>query len=150
MSFLKVAVMVAVLFWVAPIGEAAASPAHVRHFVAFRFKPGVTEEQRQEVKRRFLALKKTCLNAKGKAYILDIEMGSADSPEKADQGFQQGYLVTFASTADRDYYVGKPFFTTFDPAHDAFKQFVGPLLDVDQNGKTNGAFVFDFRVEGHT
>ena len=49
-----------------------------------------------------------------------------------------GYIVTFKNVADRDYYVGRPFHTPYDPNHDAFKTFVGPLLD------KNGAFVFDF------
>jgi len=52
-----------------------------------------------------------------------------------------GALLTFANVADRDYYVGLlPFQSNFDPAHDAFKKFVGPLLD------DKGVFVFDFVV----
>lgn len=52
-----------------------------------------------------------------------------------------GYIVTFSSVADRDYFVGRPFHYPYDPHHDAFKQFVGPLLD-----KEDGVIVFDFTV----
>ena len=54
---------------------------------------------------------------------------------------QQGYIVTFSSIADRDYFVGRPFFNPYDPYHDAFKTFVIPLLNPH-----DGGFVFDFTV----
>ena len=59
----------------------------------------------------------------------------------------QGFIVTFKNESDRDYYVGKPFSADFDPAHDEFKQFVGPLLSIDQNGKLDGVIVFDFNTK---
>ena len=123
--------------------EKAPTSHVIKHFVAFRFKDSVTESQRVEVQNRFLALK-TNARRNGKNYILSIESGLANSPEGADQGMTQGYIVTFKSAEDRDYYVGKPFFADFDPAHDAFKQLVGPLLDTDDQGKVTGVFVFDF------
>ncbi len=110
----------------------------VKHFVAFKFDQSVTTQEKELVLKKFLALKNKCLKS-NKTYIISIEAGLANSPEGADQGYEQGYIVTFASKQDRDYYVGKPFFTNFDPAHDEFKNFVGPLLQKD-----SGAFVFDF------
>jgi hypothetical protein len=112
----------------------------VKHFVAFKFDHSVTSEDKKLVMKKFLSLKQKCLK-NNKPYILSVEAGLANSPEGADQGFEQGYVVTFASEADRNYYVGKPFFTNFDPAHDEFKNFVGPLLM-----KQEGAFVFDFSI----
>jgi hypothetical protein len=41
----------------------------------------------------------------------------------------------------RNYFVGRPFHFPYDPHHDAFKQFVGPLLD-----PKDGVIVFDFTV----
>ena len=118
---------------------AAHAQAAVRHFVAFRYKSGVTAAQRAEVRRRFLELQRSVREPSGRPYILSIEAGDATSPEGQDQGMTDGYLVTFKDAADRDYYVGRPKFAPFDPAHDAFKAFVGPLLD--------GVFVFDYEVK---
>lgn len=72
-----------------------------------------------------------------------IETGPDISGEGLDQCFEQGFIVAFKSQADRNYYVGQPVVADpsfYDPAHQAFKDFVGPLLD------QNGAFVFDFAV----
>lgn len=112
----------------------------VKHFVAFKYDQSVTETEKQLVMKKFLALKNKCLK-NNKPYILSIEAGYANSPEGADQGYEQGFIVTFVSEKDRNYYVGKPFFTHFDPAHDEFKNFVSPLLQ-----KNAGAFVFDFSL----
>jgi hypothetical protein len=51
------------------------------------------------------------------------------------------YIVTFKDRHDYKYYVGQPFSSPFDPAHDAFKKFAIPLLSVDEAGKTNGAIM---------
>lgn len=112
----------------------------VKHFVAFKFDQSVSKSEKKLVMEKFLALKNKCLK-NSKPYIVSIEAGLANSPEGADQAYEQGYIVTFVSEQDRDYYVGKPFFTNFDPAHDEFKHFVGPLLQ-----KNTGAFVFDFSI----
>lgn len=58
-----------------------------------------------------------------------------------DQKMQQGYIVSFSSVEDRNYFVGRPFHFPYDPHHDAFKQFVKPFLNPD-----DGVFVFDFTV----
>jgi hypothetical protein len=115
-------------------------PGVVRHIVLFRYAPSVTSAQKEEVIRRFLALK-TLARRAGKNYIISIETGGEISGEGADQGLEQGFIVTFKSEGDRNYYVGQPVVLDsnyYELAHQAFKDFVGPLLD------QNGALVFDF------
>ena len=54
-------------------------------------------------------------------------------------------MLRFASEGDRNYYCGGPIVTDaalYDPAHDAFKHFVGPLL-----ADATGVLVFDFAAE---
>jgi len=122
-----------VMMMVMLLAASAARAGMVRHFVAFRFKPEVSAPDRAEVRRRFLELRRA-VHAPGDApYLVSIESGDADSPEGLDQHMTQAYLVTFRTPADRDYYVNQ------DPAHQAFKAFVGPLLD--------GVYVFDYRTE---
>ncbi len=120
-------------------------PGTLRHIVTFKFKPGVTQAMQNEVMKRFLKLKQDCLR-NGRPYLLSVEAGRANSHEGADQGMTQGYIVSFRSEGDRNFYVGQPLISSedteqYDANHLAFKQFVGPLLAPDQ-----GAFVFDFTV----
>jgi len=117
--------------------------ASVKHFVAFKYKPSVSKQEKESVINHFLALKKLAIR-NSQQYIVSIETGKANSKEGADQGMEQGFIVTFKTESDRDYYVGKPFSNDFDPAHEEFKQFVGPLLATDANGNINGVIVFDF------
>ena len=115
-------------------------PGMIRHIVLFRYNEAVSPEQKEEVIRRFLALR-TLAKRNGNTYILSIESGSEISGEGLDQCLEQGFIVTFKSQGDRNYYVGQPVVTDpdfYDAAHQAFKDFVGPMLD------QNGAFVFDF------
>ena len=117
-------------------------PGLIRHIVLFRYNEAVSSEQKEEVIRRFLVLK-TLAKRNGRRYILSIETGSEISGEGLDQCLEQGFIVTFKSQGDRNYYVGQPVVTDpsyYDPAHQAFKDFVGPMLD------QNGALVFDFSV----
>jgi len=117
-------------------------PGMIRHIVLFRYLEAVTSEQKEEVIRRFLALR-TLSKRNGNTYIVSIETGSEISGEGLDQCFEQGFIVTFKSQGDRNYYVGQPVFTDpdfYDAAHQAFKDFLGPMLD------QNGALVFDFSV----
>eukprot|EP01098_Paradermamoeba_levis_P005939 TRINITY_DN2476_c0_g1_i2.p1 TRINITY_DN2476_c0_g1~~TRINITY_DN2476_c0_g1_i2.p1 ORF type:complete len:101 (-),score=17.34 TRINITY_DN2476_c0_g1_i2:15-317(-) len=89
--------------------------------------------------KRFLILKDLCVNqTTGQPYILSLIAGTANSPEGFDQKTTQGFITTFSSVEDRNYYVGQPFFSPYDPHHDAYKKFVVPLLD--------GSFIFDFTV----
>ncbi|HHV70737.1 Dabb family protein [Brucella intermedia] len=119
-------------------------PGTIQHIVLFRFKDGVTAAQIGEVKQRFLALKDQA-RRNGKPYIVRIDAGAQSSGEGVSRGFQQGFIVTFRSEGDRNYYVGSPVVTNarfYDPAHQRFKDFVGPLL-----AEKDGVLVFDFRAE---
>ena len=135
----------------------------VKHAVFFRYKAEVenSQEKLKEVRRRFLALKSKSLKS-GKPYIISIDAGYANSAEGVDQGMTDGYILTFKSIADRDFYVGcdqefkcseggyKASGKKYDLAHDKFKSFVGPLLyDKDGDGipVPEGVFVFDFIAE---
>ncbi|MBX9769114.1 MAG: Dabb family protein, partial [Bdellovibrionales bacterium] len=107
-------------------------PGYVKHFVAFRFQTALSKNQIAEVARRFKALELQC-QRDGRPYIKSIDIGVANSFEGADQDKTLGVIVTFQSEGDRNYYVGQPlidqkFRGLYDPAHVAFKEFVGPLL----------------------
>lgn len=128
--------------------EAQFNPGIVRHFVAFKFKKNIDQVQINKVVSNFLALKTLCVR-NAKPYILSIEVGKANSFEGADQGKQIGFLVTFKSEGDRNYYVGQPLIPEsevdfYDPAHLRFKKFVGPLLETPV--VPNGVYVFDFAL----
>jgi hypothetical protein len=119
----------------------AFKPGTLRHIVLFRYKEGTTDTQREEIRRRFLALGAS--ERDGKPYIVSIETGEQNSGEGADGGFEEAFLVTFRSEGDRNYYVGTPIVNEdayFDPEHDKFKEFVGPFL------AEKGVLVFDFAV----
>ena len=118
-------------------------PGPVRHIVLFRYAASVTNAQKAAVRRRFLALKKLCVRG-GKPYILSIAAGSQISGEGAGGGFEDGFVVAFRSQGDANYYIGSPIVTEpgfFDPAHEAFKNFVGPFLRRTAN--SSGVLVFD-------
>lgn len=123
-------------------GSVPAIGYRLDHWVLFKFKPGIYETQKQEVVKRFLDLKngkKDC-----KTYIPFIEFGYQNSKEGVAREYDIAFKVSFISKVDRDYYVGKPFLNnpgTFDPLHDDFKHFVGPLIDV------KGVLVYDYEVK---
>ena len=117
----------------------------VEHIVLFKYKPDVSAETKQLIEKNFLALKNLALR-NGKPYIVSIVTGSQSSLEGLGHGFEQGFIVTFKSEGDRNYYVGKPAVNDphyFDPAHDAFKTFVSPFLSEGNDG----VLVFDFRIK---
>jgi len=94
--------------------------------------------QRDEVIGRFLAL----ADAKrdGARYMESMTGGPPMGGESLESGFEQGFVLTFASAGDRNYYVGEPVISDsrfFDPVHAEFERFVGPLLAPD------GVLVFD-------
>lgn len=56
------------------------------------------------------------------------------------------YIVSLVGGDCRDdfeFYLGPPFASTFDQAHDDFKTYAIPLLSLDDDGGTNGAMVLD-------
>ncbi|MDA1229400.1 MAG: Dabb family protein [Planctomycetota bacterium] len=105
------------------VGEIATRKPVLRHVVIFKFKPEVTAAQLDEVNRAFQNLKIAI------PQIQDFERGLNNSPEEKNQGFTHGYLLTFASEADRDAYL----------PHPDHKKF-GALL----GGKLDDVFVFDY------
>jgi Stress responsive A/B Barrel Domain len=114
-------------------------PGSVTHIVLFRFRDDASAADRAEVERRFRALQRATRD--GRELIRSLRAGTQTSPEGAGRGFEIGFVLEFASEGDRNYYLGRPFVddpALFDPAHDAFKQFVGPYLAPD------GVLVFDF------
>ncbi|MCJ1695550.1 Dabb family protein [Rathayibacter caricis] len=118
-------------------------PGVLRHIVLFRFRPTALVAEVDAVTARFLALADECVRD-GEPYIVSIETGPQLSTEGAGEGFDRAFLLTFSSEGDLNYYLGRPAVDgpgLFDPAHDAFKAFVGPVLD------TAGVVAFDFRPE---
>ena len=113
-------------------------PGRVLHVVLLRYRADVPDATRQEVVARFLALAET--ERDGTPYIESIVGGLPGGGDGAEAGFEQGFVVTFASAGDRNYYVGEPVISDsrfFDPVHADFKGFVGPLL------APGGVLVFD-------
>ncbi|KAJ5246645.1 stress responsive A/B barrel domain protein [Penicillium chermesinum] len=95
----------------------------ITHIVLLQLKPDVDPAAIQQASMHFLSLKDTCVNPTSKQpYILKISGGSDNSPEGLQDGISHAFVVEFANEADRDYYVKE------DPAHQMFKQQVGPLL----------------------
>lgn len=120
-------------------------PGKIRHIVLFRFKSEVGTETRQLVIDKFVDLKNTALRD-GKPYIVSIEAGIQNSLEGLEAGFELGFIVTFNSEGDRNFYVGTPAVIDsryFDPAHEDLKKFVKPYL---ADG-SEGVLVFDFNVK---
>jgi len=123
-------------------------PGIVRHVVLFRYAENLDPKTRVQITNQFLALQNTCLR-NGKPYLLSIEVGDQNSGEGANQGLEQGYLVSFRSEGDRNYYVGQPVIKDpqfYDPSHQKFKDALGPLLIKN----ALALLVFDFTVERAT
>ena len=121
-------------------------PGDVVHIVLFRLSDGASDDDRREVDRRFRALANT--KRDGRTYIRRIRSGPQISPEGHARGLELGFVVEFDSEGDRNWYLGRPFVADgadFDPEHDAFKQFIGPLLAPEE-----GVLVFDFVDGGWT
>ena len=119
-------------------------PGRLEHIVLFKYKSEITPDAKQLIVERFLGLKDSALR-QGKPYIVSIVSGSQNSLEELGKGYEQGFIVTFNSEGDRNYYVGRPAVNDpkyFDPAHEAFKQFVRPFLSESDDG----VLVFDFKI----
>ena len=68
-------------------------PGIIKHIVIFRYKSSVTEEQRDEVARKFLRLQDSKRPGDSSPYIISIITGSQSSGEKASMGFEQAFVV---------------------------------------------------------
>lgn len=137
---------------VAAIGEDAFvahdyKPGLMKHVVLFRYNDTVTPEQKTQIRDRFLSLARKC-QRDGKPYVVSIETGTQNGGEGMDQSLEHGFIVTFKSEGDRNYYVGRGIVQkdgNYDPAHDAFKAYVGPYLHTPID--PTGVVAFDFKVE---
>jgi Stress responsive A/B Barrel Domain len=105
------------------------------HIVGLKYKPAVTQDQKDEVMKEFLVLKKEC-KRDGETYIVSLVDGDCTgSLERLTSGFEHAFIVTFNSADDYKYYLGAPFSNPFDLAHDEFKKLAVPLLSVDDDGE---------------
>ena len=94
-----------------------------------QFTKSAPREKIQEISQAFFTLKNTCLHpSTQKPYILSLTGGANTSTEEVRAPYSHGFLVTFASKVDIAYYLDK------DPAHQAFKYMLGPLME--KNGGT--------------
>lgn len=98
------------------VGERAVKTRVLRHLVMFKFKPEVAPKKLDEINAAFRGLQN------GIAEIQAFERGTNNSPEKLDKGFTHGYLVTFASEADRDAYLPHA-------EHKKFVELIGGSID---------------------
>jgi Stress responsive A/B Barrel Domain len=120
-------------------------PGRTEHIVLFKYKEDITEEQRQLIKKQFMALKSGS-KRNGIPYIASIISGSQNSLEGLNRGYEQAFIVTFRSEGDRNFYIGTPTVSDpqyYDQMHNEFKNFIGPFL---RDGE-NGILVFDFKVD---
>ena len=99
----------------------------MKHIVLFRYKPGATSGQINEVTEAFRALK-------GKIPgITSFECGVNNSPENLNKGFTHVYLITFENAGARNAYLPHP-------EHKKFGELLGQLDVLDE------AFVVDFQA----
>ncbi len=106
-------------------------PGRVVHIVLFKFAPSTPDAVLTDVTERFLALR-DAPREDGEPYIVSIDAGPQASGEGAvGADYDLAFVVVFASSGDRNYYVGEPVQSDpryLDGAHAAFKEHVGPLL----------------------
>lgn len=107
--------------------EASAGKGPLYHVVAIKFKPAATSQQIKDVQDAFAELKTKI------PVIQSLHWGTNVSKENRNKGFTHCFVLTFASEKDRDAYLK-------DPAHKAFGQVLGPVMD--------DVFVIDFASQG--
>ncbi len=100
----------------------------MKHIVIFKYKPGATAAQIQQVTDAFRDLKNKIPG------ILAFEHGVNNSPEGKNLGFGHVYLLTFADAEARDTYLPHP-------EHKQFGQFMRGLDIVED------VFVVDYWPE---
>ncbi|KAF4968314.1 hypothetical protein FSARC_4259 [Fusarium sarcochroum] len=94
------------------------------HTVLFQFKADVSPNDVKETCKGFLALKDQCIHpTSNNPYIISVKGGKDNSPEGMQNGITHGFVLTFNSAEDRDYYVKS------DSAHHAFVAKVGGFLE---------------------
>ncbi|SPJ79148.1 uncharacterized protein FTOL_07539 [Fusarium torulosum] len=96
----------------------------ITHTVLFQFKEDVSNDAIKEICDHFISLKTQCVHpTSNKPYIQSLQGGKDNSPEGMQNGLTHGFVSTFNSAEDRDYYVKT------DPAHQAFIAKVKDLLE---------------------
>ncbi|KAE8139657.1 hypothetical protein BDV38DRAFT_46489 [Aspergillus pseudotamarii] len=99
----------------------------ITHIVLFQFKAGTSPEIIRDVCSRMLALKDNCLHPSSqKPYIRASSGGIDNSPEGIQHGMTHGFVVEFASAADRNYYFKE------DPVHREFTRSLGGVVEKAQ------------------
>jgi len=101
----------------------ATAADRLRHVVCFKFKDTAKADEIKQVETAFQGLKKKI------PQVVSLEWGTNVSKEKRDKGFTHCFVLAFKTEKDRDAYLEHP-------AHKAFGQLVGPVLD--------DVFVLDF------
>ena len=102
---------------------------NMRHIVVFKFKPGTTNEQIEEVTNALSDLQNKIPGITG------FEYGVNDSPENKNLGFTHVYQFSFEDAAARDVYLPHP-------EHKVFGEKLGEMDIVED------AFVVDYQPEG--
>ncbi|EWG39682.1 hypothetical protein FVEG_15058 [Fusarium verticillioides 7600] len=96
----------------------------ITHTVLFQFKDNVDQKDITKTCDDFLQLKDLCIHpTRKKPYIISLLGGKDNSPEGMQNGITHGFVATFESAEDRDYYVKT------DPAHQAFIAKVGSVVE---------------------
>jgi hypothetical protein len=103
----------------------------IRHVVLFKFRSGVSADERAEI---YAGLNALVGQIEG---LLSAEFGPNISPEGLGQGFNDGFIMDFVDAAARDRYLPHP-------AHQA----AGAKLVAALEGGVAGLVVFDMKVEG--
>ncbi|KAK6528438.1 hypothetical protein TWF281_009679 [Arthrobotrys megalospora] len=92
----------------------------VVHIVLLKFKEKTPADTIKPLCDAFFKLKDTCIHPETqKPYILSIKGGFDNSIENLTNGYTHAFVLEFAATWDRDYYVDS------DPAHQVFKGALG-------------------------
>ena len=102
----------------------------IRHCVFIRFKAGVTAQEKAAIYQEIVDLKGRLPG------ILDVRSGANVSPETGmDKGYADGFIVDFATPADRDAYLA-----------DGEHQKTGAKIVAAAEGGLQGVFVFDLET----
>ncbi|OJJ01913.1 hypothetical protein ASPVEDRAFT_83435 [Aspergillus versicolor CBS 583.65] len=96
----------------------------ITHIVLFEFKQGAPVGAIQEACKNMLSLRDRCLHpSTGKPYIQSASGGKDNSPEGTQGGITHAFVVEFATSADRDFYVAH------DSIHQEFVKGLDGLLE---------------------
>ena len=101
----------------------------IRHCVLFKFRSGVSADERAEI---YAGLKALVGQIDG---LLSFDFGPNVSPEGLAQGFNDGFIMDFVDEAARDLYLPHP-------AHRA----AGSKLVAALEGGRDGLVVFDMKL----